>query len=442
MVEAPSKLKKKFLSAQTRELVSNVAEFMRNEASRGKPIISFAKVEERLSKATGLSLSTIRKIGEKDSDIKVNNSLQSPLKTKPVKPRADVNDHDKGMLRCIMHNFYLTHKMIPNLERIHGEFVESTGYTGSVTSMHRGLREIGFRWIKTTSNKKILMEKADVRLQRIRYLKTLQQYREENRTIVFMDETYLHPQQTSEKTWTGQRVIIVHAWYKYGGVPNATLIFQSKTNSGDYHNDMSFENYKKWISEKLIPNLPWNSVVVVGNAPYHNIQVEKCPNYYSKKEVMIQWLRSRNIMCDVNMLKVELYNLIKLHKPGFKTFQIDELFLQKGHNVIRLPPNHSDLNPTDLIWTSLKAYVAQHYRTYGDVMNLADHFLKSFSTEEWTLRYHHVENMEKEYLKKELALDAVLDQLIINTGAEDESAEEDPDEPEENENAAEEEHDD
>jgi hypothetical protein len=33
---------------------------------------------------------------------------------------------------------------------------------------------------------------------------------------------------------------------------------------------MNVTNYQKWLTEKLIPNLPPKSVLVVDNAPYHN----------------------------------------------------------------------------------------------------------------------------------------------------------------------------
>lgn len=40
---------------------------------------------------------------------------------------------------------------------------------------------------------------------------------------------------------------------------------------------MNFNNYVKWIREKLMPNIPPNSVIVVDNAPYHNVQLNPAP---------------------------------------------------------------------------------------------------------------------------------------------------------------------
>nr|CAH7752411.1 unnamed protein product [Callosobruchus chinensis] len=59
------------------------------------------------------------------------------------------------------------------------------------------------------------------------------------------------------------------------------------------------------------------------------------------------------------MLKAELYSLIKIHKPRYKTCEIDKIMTEAGHSVSRLPPYHPDLNPIELVWASLKQYVAE-----------------------------------------------------------------------------------
>lgn len=52
-----------------------------------------------------------------------------------------------------------------------------------------------------------------------------------------------------------QRYIIVHSGGDTGFVENALLVFKSNSKSGDYHNDMNNVNFKKWLNEKLLPNL-------------------------------------------------------------------------------------------------------------------------------------------------------------------------------------------
>jgi transposase len=49
------------------------------------------------------------------------------------------------------------------------------------------------------------------------------------------------------------------------------------------------------------------------------------------------------------MWKPELYSVIKVRKPRFKTFKIDALLAEHGHSVLRLPPYHPDFNPNEMI---------------------------------------------------------------------------------------------
>ena len=103
-----------------------------------------------------------------------------------------------------------------------------------------------------------------------------------------MDETYIHSTHTSSHAWDDDlnktlhspvgkvpRAIIVHGGGERGFVDNALLMFKSGRKTGDYHHEMDAENFEKWSSEKLIPNLPPRTVVVVDNASYHNVQLNR-----------------------------------------------------------------------------------------------------------------------------------------------------------------------
>jgi hypothetical protein len=51
---------------------------------------------------------------------------------------------------------------------------------------------------------------------------------------------------------------------------------------------MNATNYRKWLTEKLIPNLPPRSVLVVDNAPYHNVQFNKATTSQTTKAKMME----------------------------------------------------------------------------------------------------------------------------------------------------------
>ena len=145
----------------------------------------------------------------------------------------------------------------------------------------------------------------------------------------------------------GISLIIFHAGGTSGFIPGALLIFKSHLKTGDYHGDMNFLNYKKRLTEQLIPSLLPRSVLIIDNAPYHNVQINKPPTKNSTKAEMTEWLTINNVPFAENMLKVQLYDLINANKSPEKNVVIDNIMSEHGHSVLRLSPYHPDLNPTD-----------------------------------------------------------------------------------------------
>lgn len=141
----------------------------------------------------------------------------------------------------------------------------------------------------------------------------------------------------------------------------------------------------------MIPNLKPNSVVVVDNAPYHNVQVEIVPNASSRKAVIQQWLEKHGILYDADSLKVELLKLIRQNKPEKVRYKIDEIFEASGHSVLRLPPYHPILNPIENIWGQVKGRVAKQNvsQKLKDVKVLAEEEFAKVTVEDWrkTCRY-------------------------------------------------------
>ena len=74
-----------------------------------------------------------------------------------------------------------------------------------------------------------------------------------------------------------------------GVYPSCKAYFQNKSESGDYHKEMNADNFFKWVRERLIPKLPAKSVVIIDNAPYHNIHTDKCPTTATRKADIQAW---------------------------------------------------------------------------------------------------------------------------------------------------------
>ena len=183
---------------------------------------------------------------------------------------------------------------------------------------------------------------------------------------------------------------------------------------------MNHANYMKWLQEKLIPNLEPKSVIVIDNASYHNVQLNRHPTSNARKGEMLLWLDKRGIRYSSDMTKAEMYDLIKMHKPQYETFATDCLLAQHGHTVIRLPPYHPDLNPIEKMWGIVKARIAAKNVTFklGDVQQLAEQHFAAVTMEEWTAVCRHVKAVE-EYLSREHEMDSVMERIIINADDDD-----------------------
>lgn len=226
---------------------------------------------------------------------------------------------------------------------------------------------------------------------------------------------------SQKKISKGQRVVIVHAGSESGFVPNALLTFKAGTKSGDYHDNMNYDNYKKWVSTQLRPNLPPNSVVVVDNASYHNKVEDVAPISTSKKSEMQSWLNERNIKYTATMLKPQLYKLILANKENFRKYEVDRILREENHTVLRLPPYHPDLNPIEMIWAQIKGHVAKKNVTWNinTVMELVNQKVNSMGEEDWGAVCRKVKKIEEEYKKNDIVIDALTDELIIHVSDND-----------------------
>jgi hypothetical protein len=97
-------------------------------------------------------------------------------------------------------------------------------------------------------NRRILVEKQDVRSTRVAFLRAITRFCRDGRAIVYSDETYIHSSHTINTAWPddtlrgymaptskGQRLIIVHAGAEKGFTTGALMIFKSNQTTGDYH---------------------------------------------------------------------------------------------------------------------------------------------------------------------------------------------------------------
>lgn len=112
----------------------------------------------------------------------------------------------------------------------------------------------------------------------------------------------------------------------------------------------------------------------------------------------MDWLSDRGFPFSGKMREPELYNLIKLYKPRFKTFKIDVLLAERGHSVLLLLTYHPDLNQTELIWRLVKDYVAREKFSFSPdyAMKLAEENFNIIAKEKWSSRYNNARGSRTE----------------------------------------------
>uniref|UniRef100_A0A1X7UWU3 Tc1-like transposase DDE domain-containing protein n=1 Tax=Amphimedon queenslandica TaxID=400682 RepID=A0A1X7UWU3_AMPQE len=102
-----------------------------------------------------------------------------------------------------------------------------------------------------------------------------------------------------------------------------------------------------------------NFLIILDNANYHNTVVEKTPTK--------SWTK--------RAIKARLDNL----------YHTDRLAHQHGHEVVRLPISHCELNPIEMAWATLKDYIRKNNTTFrlSDVQSLIPAAFDEVTSSHW-----------------------------------------------------------
>uniref|UniRef100_A0A2A4J699 Tc1-like transposase DDE domain-containing protein n=1 Tax=Heliothis virescens TaxID=7102 RepID=A0A2A4J699_HELVI len=204
-----------------------------------------------------------------------------------------------------------------------------------------------------------------------------------------------------------------------GFIPNALLIFKSHSKTSDYHDDMNKTNFMKWPQEKLIPNLPPYSLIVMNVAPYHTVKLNKAPTLSSTKADMQNWLTNKGLSYLPTMVKVQLYEIIKEHKETPK-YEADQLLEAHSHKVAILPPYHCELNAIEFMWSLVKRRAAGKNirQEANNVVKLTEEAFQSITIEDWQKQCEHVRHIEDKLSERDGWMDAEMDRFIIEVNDE------------------------
>lgn len=98
---------------------------------------------------------------------------------------------------------------------------------------------------------------------------------------------------------------------------------------------------------------------------------------------------------------------------------LDKVLKENGHQCLRLPAYHAELNPIELIWAKLKGDIARRNLTFKlrDVEQLVVEAFLSISEGYWQSCCEHVKAVERGYWEREIAIEEEIERFIIEIGS-------------------------
>ncbi len=371
--------------------------------------------------------------GAEDGKAKAARALQMPLRTVQeivirevttktvVRPELKMPQEDLDKIRPVVISL-IQSRVFPTVSLILEELKEThPDWTWSRTEVYRALKLLQFSYISRSDYYYMYIRNQPFNIaQRWEYLVQYKQYRQQNRPIFFIDESWINKNIMPSHGWSdgsldtiprtpagkGARWILIGAGGPDGWVPNSFEMFIGKKKSkakkkaktgdesDDYHTEMNAVKFRTWLTEKVLPNVPKNAVLVLDRASYHREMEEASKGAQEKwlKSELIDWLKCNHGYSDSDFkdkLKKEVYAICKKHKPApiYKAkVWIDE-WNKSGSDIklLYLPVANPELNPIEHVWCSLKQHVANNNINHSmkDIETLALKYVAEHGAKCW-----------------------------------------------------------
>jgi len=359
------------LTPELKKLIVSVKQYF--DQNKLSPIEASTK---RTAAAIGVGVATVKRVM---ADYNRNPELLNGATKMRGRPSHAICSSYQEMVRSYIRSANQKGEYI-TLENIRTFLVEnSINEAFHIATLARTLNRWGFEFGKGTRSQH-LKEKDYVIAARHRYLREKRNNRKAETGIdtirpeVYLDESYVNKNHSNDFIWysgedgpwvqkptgKGERLIIINAITSSGWVSGSKLVFKSTRKTGDYHGQMNWDLFKRWFVEMLLPGIPENSIIVMDNAPYHNILSEYSPPTAScSKKKILKWLEQNKIYCRDDCLKSELLEILEKVTPE-PIYAIDEIAKSHGHEVLRTPPYHPELQPIETCWGVIKNHISRN----------------------------------------------------------------------------------
>lgn len=319
-------------------------------------------------------------------------------------------EHTQLVRQSIYHMY--SQNEVPTLRNVLDIIRNEYSINSSPETLRKFLLSIGFNF-KLINKRAKIMESQRIRSWRIKYLENIKLYREEGKSIYYLDETWYDTHDFVKRGWVddncvldvppsrGKRLLILHCGSADGWVDNALLLSAKniKDCSLDYHQDMTADLFENWFEFTLIPQLPPGSVIVLDNASYHSRLKDKVPTSANNKEEIKDFLTKQELYFEDFYTKKQLLEVLKT-KTFPKSYVIEHLAEKFGHTILRLPPYHCIFNPIELIWAQLKQKIRKNNKNLKfEIIPLIKDQVNLISPEHWKNSVKHCIEQENQYRK-------------------------------------------
>ncbi len=320
-------------------------------------------------------------------------------------------------------------------------------WTGCRTTIYYYMQYYGITYRPRITNYYTSIRDSEFNLStRNVYIQRFRDFQDQNRQFVFIDESWVRETDINFKAWSDGKTKGLEntekkkkgrAWVflAAGGpgiqwVRESIKIWKADSTKGDYHGNCDSELYHKWVKEALLPNVPYNSVLIHDQASYHrkisdetkilrNGNKEEFVDYlvankfkvlkerHDRPDQMITFTKEMYIADTKHYSKLRLKNMLEELKSK-KNLEEEKVVnkLTKEYNehmkretgidycisFLELPVAHPELNPIELLWGQIKKYVRKHNleRNLEAVKDLAIEYTKIQDNRQmWDNTFNH-----------------------------------------------------
>ena len=160
------------------------------------------------------------------------------------------------------------------------------------------------------------------------------------------------------------------------------------------------------------------------NAPYYSCRSQPYPVKSWTKKKLVEWLKPKEIPFPEKCLKKEIWSIAKRRRPPHPEYFVDDVAKLAGHEVVRLPVAHCELNPIEMAWSQMKHYIKTHNTQFTlSAMEELTHMAFTVVTpDRWKNLIAHVQTkVEDHYWEVDGLQLELVEEFIISTEGDSES---------------------